>query len=183
MTFNPCFRPGRSSDAPILSRIAQAAKASWGYSAETLERWLPELTVSAAFVEVHRTLVMEAPLRERTLFRDAAGGDSSPDRGGFLVGGASLLGFSVLVPTDEADVIELDHFWIVPERQRSGLGRLLFEKTLDSARASGASRLRVVADPHAEGFYERMGCHRIAEIPAFVEGVEDRVLPVLERPL
>jgi hypothetical protein len=56
------FRPGRGSDAPLLSRIAQAAKASWGYSAETLRRWLPELTISAAFVETHATLVWKSAL-------------------------------------------------------------------------------------------------------------------------
>lgn len=167
------FRPGRGSDAPLLSRIAQAAKASWGYSAETLRRWLPELTISAAFVEAHATLVLEEALSDVVP-------SSCAD---YLVENRCLLGFSVLVPTDEKDMIELDHFWIIPERQRAGLGRLLFERTLDLARTFGATRLRVVADPHAEGFYKRMGCRRVAEIPAFVEGVEDRVLPVLERPL
>jgi len=167
------FRPGRGSDAPLLSRIARAAKASWGYSAETLRRWLPELTVSEAFVETHITLVVEEPLS----------GVVPSSCADYVAEGMCLLGFSVLVPTDEEDMIELDHLWIIPERQRTGLGRLLFERTIDLAKASGATRLRVVADPHAEGFYKRMGCRRVAEIPAFVEGVEDRVLPVLERPL
>ena len=40
------LRPGVLADIPALDAIALAAKARWGYSAEQLKNWRPDLTVS-----------------------------------------------------------------------------------------------------------------------------------------
>lgn len=46
----------------------------------------------------------------------------------------------------------------------------------------GWASMRVVSDPHAQRFYERMGAVQIGEVDAPVGGT-DRVLPVLSLPV
>jgi predicted N-acetyltransferase YhbS len=63
-----------------------------------------------------------------------------------------------------------------------GIGRMLLDDALRTARACGARALVIDSDPHAEGFYLRMGAARTGEVPADVAGVR-RVLPRLRIPL
>ena len=71
-----------------------------------------------------------------------------------------LLGFSVLLaPRDGA--CELDGLFVEPAAMRGGVGRALVADAVQRARAEGAQRISVIANPRATGFYERVG---------FVEG-------------
>ncbi|MBJ7609931.1 MAG: GNAT family N-acetyltransferase [Candidatus Dormibacteraeota bacterium] len=56
------------------------------------------------------------------------------------VAGYALLRQSVAIPT-HAHVLELGGLAVDPQCQRSGIGRLLVEATVDEARARGASKL------------------------------------------
>jgi GNAT superfamily N-acetyltransferase len=76
----------------------------------------------------------------------------------------------------------LDHLWVLPSETGRGTGRALFLRAEDLARRSGAARLRVESDPHAEGFYVRMGAARCGRVPAPMDGRE-RYLPLLEKAL
>jgi predicted N-acetyltransferase YhbS len=55
-------------------------------------------------------------------------------------------------------------------------GAALFRHAVGVARDAGAGTLRIASDPHAEGFYRRMGAVRIGEVPSRPEG---RTLPLL----
>ena len=46
-----------------------------------------------------------------------------------------------------------------------------------AAAALGVTALSIESDPHAEGFYLRLGARRIGEVPSTLPG---RVLPLLE---
>lgn len=70
----------------------------------------------------------------------------------------------------------LEHVWVDPKRHRQGIGRALVQH----ARASAPGVLTVVADPHAEEFYLRLGARRIGEVAAPMPGAPDRKLPLLE---
>lgn len=71
-----------------------------------------------------------------------------------------VLGFSVLLaPRDGA--CELDGLFVEPAAMRGGVGRALVADAVRRARAEGAQRISVIANPRATGFYERVG---------FVEG-------------
>lgn len=75
-----------------------------------------------------------------------------------------------------AGVAELEHFWVSPSLGGRGYGRRLLERALLYCRRIGAARLRVVADPNAEGFYRRLGgvvAGRAPSVPV------PRTLPVL----
>lgn len=67
-----------------------------------------------------------------------------------------LLGFSVVLPVEEGRC-ELDDLFVEPDLMRQGVGRLLVADVVTRARAAGASRVDVIANPNALGFYERVG--------------------------
>ena len=71
----------------------------------------------------------------------------------------------------------LDHFWVHPDWIGHGLGRALFDHACTKAQRLGSRTLRVIADPHAEAFYQHMGLIRIGAVPSLIPG---RELPVLE---
>jgi predicted N-acetyltransferase YhbS len=48
--------------------------------------------------------------------------------------------------------------------QGTGLGARLFDHMHATARAAGASEVKIVSHPPAEGFYVRMGARRIGTI-------------------
>ncbi|HEX6083251.1 MAG TPA: GNAT family N-acetyltransferase [Thermoanaerobaculia bacterium] len=70
----------------------------------------------------------------------------------------------------------LEHVWVDPSHHRKGIGRALVQH----ARASAPGVLTVVADPHAEEFYLRLGARRVGEVSAPMPGAPERKLPLLE---
>ena len=67
-----------------------------------------------------------------------------------------VIGFSVVIPRADGQA-ELDGLFVEPGQWGQGLGRRLLETAEVAARAFGAARLHVVANPRAEGFYGRCG--------------------------
>ena len=68
----------------------------------------------------------------------------------------ALLGFAVVLDRDYGQT-ELDGLFVEPTLWRAGLGRLLVKRAKDYGRDRSASRLHVIGNPHAEGFYEACG--------------------------
>jgi GNAT superfamily N-acetyltransferase len=67
-----------------------------------------------------------------------------------------VLGFSVLLAPRDG-VCALDGLFVEPEAMRTGVGRALIADAATRARAEGAMRISVIANPRAVGFYERLG--------------------------
>jgi GNAT superfamily N-acetyltransferase len=145
------IRAAVETEAPILSSLAMRAKAHWGYSADTLERWRSELAVSATDVRDGPTFV--------------------------AVVGAVVAGFYSLRPSGAS--WELDHLWVLPEFMHQGIGRALLSHALGTAARGGASEITVDADPNAESFYLECGALRRGEVPAPIGGQPNRVRPQL----
>jgi ribosomal protein S18 acetylase RimI-like enzyme len=144
----------RPEDAGELTAIAHAAKGHWGYPESRLRRWEGVLTVTPEYIRGNPTHV--------------------------AVSGGSIVGFcSVRISGREA---YLDHLWVLPSDMGKGVGRFLFGLAEGIARAAGAARIRVESDPHAEGFYIRMGAARYGRTPASMDGNE-RYLPLMEKTL
>jgi GNAT superfamily N-acetyltransferase len=74
-----------------------------------------------------------------------------------------LVGFATVLPVSAA-VGELDGLFIAPELMRGGLGRLLVEDAVSTARDQGMVRLEVTANPRALGFYEKVGFVTVGEV-------------------
>jgi len=144
------IRRARPGDARELTALAHAAKRHWRYPARWIRRWRSDLTVTAAFVARHPVY---CALRD-----------------------GEVLGFYALSRARDAGELELEHMWVRPDLVRAGVGRALFAHLVRRMRTLRATRLRIVSDPNAEGFYRRMGAVRVGAAPSLPRG---RRLPVL----
>ena len=131
-------RKARLAEAEELTRIAQAAKAHWGYSARLMRLWEGDLTVTPALLREHPTYC--------------------------AVDGGRIAGFYAV--SGEHASRELEHMWVDPKRIGTGVGRLLFAHLVRHLRRHGVARLMIASDPHAEGFYRQLGARRIGTVAA-----------------
>jgi GNAT superfamily N-acetyltransferase len=138
------------ADAPVLSSIAWAAKAHWGYPSSWMEPWRDQLTITPEFVAANETFA--------------------------AVLAGQVIAFYALLETTET--LHLEHLWVLPERIGQGIGRRLFTHAVERATLRGARSLTIEADPHAEPFYRRLGAVQIGTIPNEIDG-HHRELPLL----
>lgn len=146
------LRPARPDEAALLSDLALRSKGHWGYDQAFLERCRAELTLRPGDLAPRRAVVAELA--------------------GRVIGFVTLEG--------EPPEGEIGALFVEPDAIGSGTGagRALFAHAVSVARAAGFARLRIDADPDAEGFYLRMGARRVGEAPS--GSVPGRVLPRLE---
>lgn len=143
------LRRARAADAPRLTAIAVRAKAHWGYEAALLELWRADLTFTPASIAEDEVWVAE--------------------RDGVPLG--------VVAVSIAGALAELEALWVDPAAMGEGIGRTLFARATSVARAGGARLLVIASDPHAEGFYRRMGAAPAGRVAASPEG---RWLPRLQ---
>ncbi|MEV0973164.1 GNAT family N-acetyltransferase [Microtetraspora glauca] len=143
-------RAARADEAEVLSALAIRSKAYWGYDEEFMAACRDELTISASRVGTVRATVAE--------------------RDGRVLGFGTLEG----EPPEGA----LGMLFVAPDTIGQGVGRLLYEHAVATARDLGFTRLTIDADPNAEAFYLAMGAVRIGGTPS--GSIPGRVLPLLE---
>ena len=142
------IHPAHEVDAQRLTAIAHAAKRHWGYSEELMALWDDELTLSPQFIASHPVFC--------------------------AVRDGEIIGFYAL--SRQGETCELEHLWVDPQHMGAGVGTLLFEHAVQTVRSMGGSVLNIVSDPHAEGFYRRMGASRAGHVPSRIAG---RLLPLM----
>lgn len=138
----------KPSDAPRLKEIIVASKGHWGYPTKWMARWADRVAMTSHEIRDNEVYVA----------RD----------------GDKIAGFYLLAPKGDACI--LDHLWVVPERMGSGIGRALFAHALGRTQALKARRMEFECDPHAVGFYERMGARHLRDTFTELEGA----LPVMD---
>lgn len=139
------------SDIDALNRIALNAKAHWGYSADQLRAWAPDLLTPPETIASMPTFVAEL--------------------------GATAIGFAQL--DTSAQPWELVSLWVQPERMGKGVGRQLLNEVAKCARLAGRAEIAIDSDPNAELFYIACGASLVARIPAPIEGDMLRTRPQL----
>ena len=145
-------RRAREQEARALSALCFRSKAHWGYGEEFMARSRAALTISPEFIATGRVFVAE------------------PE-------GCAPLGVASVAPLAEEGAYDLVHLFVEPTTLLKGVGRTLFEAAANKARADGARRLVIQSDPHAVGFYRRLGATDAGEAPS--ESIPERMLPVL----
>ena len=148
------IRRALPEEAATLSQIAWSAKAHWGYPERWMEAWRPQLTFRPAYFEENESWVAETDGQPRAFY----------------------------TLRDKAGSAWLEDLWVTPTLIGKGLGKTLFLHAVEIARKQGFKTLQLEADPHAVGFYEKMGMHKIGERHSQVEG-QPRILPILEMDL
>ena len=142
------IRPATSKDAPTLTNIAHDAKRYWGYPEHWIKHWQDELTISTDFVNANDVYVFASDDEVR----------------GF---------YALVVRNDKA---ELEHLWVAPQFIGTGVGKALFLHAMQRAEARDVSEVQINSDPNAEGFYQKMGAHRIGDVRADMDD-KPRTLP------
>ena len=148
---NVTIRPADPAEADILSHIAFSAKAHWGYPEQWMEIWKPQLTFSPEYFEQNESWVAEK--------------------------GSVPIAFYTLQEKNARAWIE--NLWVLPAFMGGGIGKRLFLHALARSRLNGHLILQLEADPNAQGFYEKMGMHKIGERHYLMEG-QPRILPTME---
>jgi GNAT superfamily N-acetyltransferase len=144
------IRKALTEDAATLTTIAHDAKRHWGYPEHWIKHWQDDLTISPDFVAANQVYVAE---------RDN-----------------ELLGFYALIIRNEK--AELDHLWVAPAHLGTGVGKELFLHAMQTAARRNIPEVGISSDPNAEGFYRKMGAHRIGETVSEIDG-QPRTLPRL----
>jgi hypothetical protein len=146
--------PATAADAPLLTRLIRAGKAHWGYPPGWLAAWEGELTIAPEQIEAWHVRTATAQ--------------------------GELVGFFALAHHDGDWWLE--HLWLVVGQIGRGFGGELFRRAVADATGLGAARVRIEADPNAEGFYLHMGARRDGERVWTWAGAP-RVVPRLVYPL
>ena len=90
---------------------------------------------------------------------------------------ADIVGFAVLFQPVEG-ACELDGLFVEPAHMGAGVGRALVQDAVRIARDRGATRIDVVANLEAVGFYQRVGFTGTAEVPTRFGPARRMHLPV-----
>ena len=147
------IRAARVAEAALLTDLSLRSKAVWGYEASFLARCRLVMQVKT-----------EALARQPHYVAESTAG--TPRR---------ILGFYGFEDADGG--VGLDYLFVEPDAIGMGVGTALWTHAVKTARALGHRTLMVVADPHAEGFYRRMGAVPVGVQPSDLE--PGRLLPVL----
>ena len=141
------IRAAEPDEAGALTELTRRSKAYWGYPQAMMDGWADMLSVSSAAIRDGRFVVAE--------------------RDGVVVGYYQLTG-----RPPNGDLADL---FLEPEAIGTGLGRVLWEHAVASARRAGFQTLTLESDPHAEAFYLHMGAEYVGDR----EVAPGRALPVL----
>lgn len=133
-----------------MTEIAHDAKRYWGYPEHWITHWQADLTISPEFIANNDVYVAEQE--------------------------GELLGFYALIV--RANKAELDHMWVAPKHVGSGVGKELFINAMQRAAGQNVSEVKISSDPHAAGFYQKMGATRVGEVASEIDG-QPRILPRL----
>jgi ribosomal protein S18 acetylase RimI-like enzyme len=136
------IRKAVAADAPVLTKVAHAAKRHWKYDEALIALWRESLTVTPGDIESDVVFCAET--------------------------GGRIAGFYSVSYSDGR--WEVEHLWVRPDSIGRGAGRALFEHLRGEIAARGAKSLRIESDPNAEGFYRKMGARRAGEVPSSPAG-------------
>lgn len=145
------IRQASPGEHELLCDIAMESKAHWGYAAEQLEAWRPDLRISPARLATTPVHVCEID--------------------GRVVGYYSF--------DDSVATWELDNLWVRPDSMGRGVGKALLQHARSFAASRGVRRIIIDSDPNAEAFYVSQGAQRIGTVAAPIASAQDRVRPQL----
>jgi GNAT superfamily N-acetyltransferase len=149
------LRLATSAEGGSLTALALRSKAYWGYDPIFLQACRAELTVHPKAIAAGRVVV--------------------------LVEEDTPLGFYALEPGERRDEAEISLFFVEPAVIGRGIGRALWDHAVAKAREAGLTRLKVLSDPFAMGFYRAVGATLSGKIRSSVRAPDgsERCLPVL----
>ena len=147
------IRRARKDESDTLTAISFGSKRYWNYPEEYYGTWQSELTITPEYLAGNDVWVYEN------------------DR--------QVIGYYALVLVEKEIQLStvtlkkghwLDHMFIVPAHIGQMVGTKLFLHLRCRCVERNLSRFDLLADPHARGFYEKMGCRYIEDVESTVVG-------------
>lgn len=142
------IRRARPEEADALTDLSLRSKRSNGYDDAFMAACRAELTVTADRMTAGEYWVAES---------------------------GGICGCACLLADPDGGSGEVHAFFIDPGWQRKGVGRLLWRKLVERAKAKGIADLRLDADPFAVPFYEALGFKVVGETPS--DSIPGRTIP------
>ena len=146
----PRITKATPSDTDAMTELIIASKQHWGYPDEWIQLWMNELTITPEKLD---------------------------ERDFYLGKNREEIIFIYAISSLGGDEYELEDCWVAPSHIGQGFGHLLFDDLKSRLIVLGCSRLLIISDPNAAGFYNKMGAFKIGEKPTKIEG---RNFPVFE---
>ncbi|TJX68094.1 GNAT family N-acetyltransferase [Soehngenia saccharolytica] len=128
-------------EAGVLTDLAVASEAYWGYDKKFLDTFRAVYKVSEDYIINNPTFVLEED--------DKA------------------IGFYSIIENSEGVVLE--YFYIDPSYIRKGYGRILWDHLIEFCKNRGILEFDFVASNEAVPFYEKMGAIKVGETKSLVE--------------
>ena|SRR5690606_33202337 len=117
------------NDSELLTATAVNSKMIWGYSEEQMSLWQTELEVTSTYILQNKVV--------KCFDND------------------NFIGFFAIQIYNE--IPEIDHLWLLPGKTNQNYGRKIFQYILEYITSIGFTSIKLVAEPHAKGFYDKMG--------------------------
>jgi GNAT superfamily N-acetyltransferase len=146
------------SDDPILTEISFAAKRHWKYPDNYFDLWKNELTITKDYIN------------QNTVYKALYGG--------LVLGFYSIIENKIDFYSGEILVKKgfwLEHIFIKPDYHKNGIGRLLMDHAKSISKNMKINELMIFVDPHAKGFYDRIGADYLYDSKSSIPG---RWIPV-----
>jgi len=148
----------QNNDAEVLTDISFAAKKHWNYPDHYYDLWRDELTITKEYIQqniVFKALYMDVIIGFYSITEnkeDFYSGDTFVKKGFWL-----------------------EHLFIKPEYHKLGVGTLMMNHAKQVSRDLGITDLLIFVDPHAKGFYDKVGAAYLYESKSSIPG---RIIPV-----
>ncbi|MFD0771346.1 GNAT family N-acetyltransferase [Bacillus sp. CGMCC 1.60114] len=136
-------------EANELSNLALTSKATWNYSEEFILACKEVLTITERYIKNNYVYILEEK--------------------------QEIIGFFSF---QRKEVDSLDFLYLHPNYKGKGYGRILWESVVQKAMELNIKSFTIDSDPHAKGYYIKMGARLIGETPSTV--FKDRLLPLLQ---
>ena len=145
------IRKAQLEDLPELNRVLRASKGHWGYSQAYLDEFMEKLGVTENCIANYQIFCVNVDDQ--------------------FVG---FYGFR----KNEDDKDELDFFFLDPRYIGKGIGLLMWDSCLDTAKTLGIKDFVLNSEPNAETFYLKLGCKKIGYKKSVVSW-ETRSIPIM----
>ena len=136
------IRRAAPEEAERISEMMMRSKAYWGYP----DNWMAKFRLQLG--------ITPQDIRENEVYIEESDGQ--------------LLGMYHLILKGEAAC--LDALFVAPEAIGTGCGKCLIHHAIKQSRDAGYNTMSVESDPHAEGFYVKMGAVKVGEHASSIPG-------------
>jgi GNAT superfamily N-acetyltransferase len=146
------MRVAQQHDAKILTNISFASKGYWGYPQQYFETWSTELTITPEYIDKHDVFVYE--------------------NDGVISGYYSIVELPVDIELSGITISAgfwLEHMFVEPLHIGKGIGAIMFKHLREQHLNKKIYELKILSDPNARGFYEKMGCQYVREYPSTIK--------------